>query len=278
MNVLIIDKSDVAAQLVKTKLEKLGHTVVNEPSKEKALALVEKTNYDFILLDPAPLPDAKSIILSLRRAGAAYAYIGLLSGDDSQAKAISAGANDILVKPVNQERLNLCIEHADHVTGLIRRIGNTTKDFPSAGGIIAKSAFYQLFISAFERGGRYGERTHIMFVSLENYHNITKESGSYAGNLIVAHFSKALASIRRQSDIVGQTSPFEYAVLLQRAQKDDEPKQAAGRFADTLKKMLQYDAALSTVPRMRVKLIEVPTGQKICDYRWEMNATQNSAA
>ena len=67
------------------------------------------------------------------------------------------GCNDLLKKPVSGEKLIVKSENAERMVGLVERIGDDSEDFPSAGGVIAKSAFNQLFLSSIDRADRYGE-------------------------------------------------------------------------------------------------------------------------
>ena len=180
-----------------------------------------------------------------------------------QLEAIQSGANDAISKPIDPEALDVTIDNARYLISLIKRIGDDSEDFPSAGGIIAKSAFNQLFLSAIDRADRYGERTFIVFIGIKNYQAIYEAEGPYAADYIVAKLSKYLVRLRRQSDIIAQTEPFEYALLLQRPLYETEPKEAANRFAEAITGFADLFATDGLAPEVYVQLIDLPVGSRI---------------
>lgn len=267
MKILVIDREDITAQLMSNKLESLGHKITHEPVKNNAVERLATENYDMIFTDPAPLTSARPLILNLRRATSFYPYIVQMGENITPIEAIQSGANDCIKKPLNQADLDLKVENAKNLTSLIKRIGDDNTDFPSAGGIIAKSAFNQLFLSAIDRADRYGERTFIVFISLTNYQPIYETEGPYAADYTVAKLSKYLVRLRRQSDIIAQTANNEYALLLQRPLYETEPNEAANRFAESIigfSDLFQKDGA---PPEFSVTLTDLPVGSRIIEHR-----------
>lgn len=267
MKILIVDRDDITAQMIKSRLEPVGHKVLEEPVKNNAVERIAAEPYDMVFLDPAPLTSARPLILNIRRATGTYPYIVQLSHEGDLNEAIKSGANDYLNKPVDPERLDAIVDNARHLTRLIRRIGDDSEDFPSAGGIIAKSAFNQLFLSAIDRADRYGERTYIVFIRVANYRDIAEKEGTYAADYAVAKLSQFLVRLRRQSDIIAQTDKGEYALLLQRPLYESEPKEAAGRFAEAIAGYDDLYKAEAIAPELAVSLIDLPVGAKIVEHR-----------
>ena len=228
MKILIVDREGITAQLMKARLEPLGHQIKEETSKNNAVELLANERFDMIFVDPMPLTSARPVILNIRRASSNYPYVLHMATEGTQIEAIQSGANDFIAKPIDPESLDKKVESAKRLTALIKRIGDDKEDFPSAGGIIAKSAFNQLFLSAIDRADRYGERTYIVFIRLSNYQDIAEREGPYAADYAVAKLSQYLVRLRRQSDIIAQTERFEYALLLQRPLYETEPEGNAG--------------------------------------------------
>jgi GGDEF domain-containing protein len=148
----------------------------------------------------------------------------------------------------------------------VARIGDDSEDFPSAGGVIAKSAFNQLFLSGMDRADRYGERTFVLFISLSNYKEILEMDGPYAAEYAVAKLSQYLVLLRRQSDIIGQTARYEYALLLQRPAYDTEPVEAANRFAESLSNIKDIVSSGSTEVKVTISLVDLPMGAKLIEH------------
>lgn len=266
MKVLAVDRDEMTLQMIKSKLEARGNKVFPETSKNNAIDRLANEQFDMIILDPAPLTSPRPVILNIRRSVGNYPYIFLLSDNATQEEAIKAGANDILNKPLDMDTFDHKIDNARFFSSLVARIGDDSEDFPSAGGVIAKSAFNQLFLSAIDRADRYGEHSYVLFISMSNYKEILDLDGPYAAEYAVAKLSQYLVRLRRQSDIIGQTAKYEYALLLQRPLYETEPVEAANRFAEALSK---YDGMSAGGPQdveVTVSLIEIPVGRKVKEH------------
>ncbi len=266
MKILVVDREDITAQLMSSRLEPLGHKITVEPVKNNAVDRLKSEHYDMIFIDPAPLTSARPVILNLRRATGQYPYIVQMGSDITQIEAIQSGANSSIQKPLDPEALDTCVDNARYLTSLIKRIGDDAEDFPSAGGIIAKSAFNQLFLSAIDRADRYGERTFIVFIGLTNYQAIYEAEGPYAADYLAAKLSKYLVRLRRQSDIIAQTESYEYALLLQRPLYETEPNEAANRFAEAIAEFKDLYKTDGIAPQVSVKLIDLPIGSRIIEH------------
>ncbi|MFP4313762.1 MAG: DNA-binding response regulator [Alphaproteobacteria bacterium] len=266
MKVLAIDRDEMTLQMIKKRLEEKGHRVVEEAVKNNAIDRLANETYDMIMLDPSPLTSPRPIILNIRRSVGNYPYIFLLSETATQEEAVKAGTNDILNKPLDMALFDEKIDNALFFSELVARIGDDSEDFPSAGGVIAKSAFNQLFLSAIDRADRYGEKTYVLFISLSNYKEIFEMDGPYAAEYCVAKLSQYLVRLRRQSDIIGQTAKYEYALLLQRPLYETEPVEAANRFADAIGNYQGLQGSGASNPEVTVTLIEIPVGKKVVEH------------
>ncbi len=266
MKILVVDREPVSFELVKTKLESRGHQVLHEPIKNNAVERLAKEPFDIIFLDPSPLTSPRPVILNIRRTAAKYFYMFLMSETASREEAIKSGTNDIMNKPLDPMVFDEKIGNADRLLKLVQRIGDDSEDFPSAGGVIAKSAFNQLFLSAMDRADRYGERTFILFISMSNYKDIKDHDGPKAAEYAVAKLSKYLVLLRRQSDIIGQTAKYEFALLLQRPVYETEPIEAANRFAESLAGFKDIISSGPTHVEITVTLMSIPTGGKMIEH------------
>ncbi|MCB1651717.1 MAG: response regulator [Alphaproteobacteria bacterium] len=269
MKILIVDNEALTAQLIQSRMEPLGHQVTAEPSKNKAADRVKSGEYGIILLDPSPLTSPRPLIADIRRQAGNYPYIVILSETIEEEVATQLGGNDLLKKPIDLEKLDEKVENAKHFAKLVKRITDDSEDFPSAGGIIAKSAFNQLFLSAIDRADRYGENTYLLFISLENYNEIYTANGPYAADYAVAKLSQFLVKIRRQSDIIGQTANNEYCLLLQRPLYETEPMEATQRFMEAIMGFEGFASLEAESIRIRTTLTQIPLGRRLIDQIFE---------
>ncbi len=261
MKLLVIDRDTLSTQLIRSKLELKGHSVVEEPVKNTALERLEKETFDIVFFDPAPLNNARPLVLGIRRSVRNYPYVVLMSHDLKREEAIKSGANDVMSKPLDAAALDVTMTNADRLTALMKRIGDESEDFPSAGGVIAKSAFNQLFLSCIDRADRYAERSFLVFIGIKNYKKVIENYGAYAVEYATAKLSQYLVRLRRQSDIIAQTGRSEFCLMLQRPQYDSEPLEAANRFAAALEKLEDICANDGDVIEVAVTLISLPVGQ-----------------
>jgi len=266
MKIIVVDRDRLASQMINSRLTAQGHQILEEAVKNDALELIAKEDFDAVLIDPAPLTNPRPVVLGIRRSVNDYPYIVLMSQEATQEEAIRAGTNDVLKKPIDSEMLDSKIVNAKRLVELVRRIGDESEDFPSAGGVIAKSAFNQLFLSAIDRADRYGEKTFLVFISVCNYYEILEQSGPYAADFAVAKMSQNLVRLRRQSDIIGQTGKNEYALLLQRPQFETEPMEAANRFAEALTKADDIVSTGIIQPQIAIELISLPVGDRLIQH------------
>ncbi|MBU0800620.1 MAG: diguanylate cyclase [Alphaproteobacteria bacterium] len=260
MKILVIDRDTLSTQLVKSRLEAMGHTVVEEPVKNNAIARLEREDFDAVFFDPAPLNNARPVVLSIRRSVRNYPYVVLMSQDIDRAEALKSGANEIMVKPLDGSDLERMVKNAQRLTALIRRVGDESEDFPSAGGVISKSAFNQLFLSCIDRADRYGERSFLVFIEIANYTDLLNVDGKYAAEYAVAKLSQYLVRLRRQSDIIAQTGRGEFCLMLQRPMYETEPMEAANRFGEALNKFADVVPSESATVDIAVTLLDLPIG------------------
>lgn len=265
VKILFVDHEQVSAELAKAHLAPVGHEVVYEPSKAAMMPHIESETYDVVMLDPAPMKDPRSLILDIRQNAVRYPYI-IWASEDAQPEAKKSGANHFLSKPLDKAALDDALDHAAALIKLVTRIGDISEDFPSAGGVISKSAFNQLFLSAMDRATRYGEASYVLFISIENYADIAQKEGHSEAEVAVAKLSQALVKLRRQSDIIGQTGVNEYALLLQRPVYESEPMDAANRFIQSLGDMSDLFEATTTSSEIGVRLMSVPDGHLVISH------------
>ncbi|HEY8189128.1 MAG TPA: DNA-binding response regulator [Micavibrio sp.] len=260
MRVLVIDRDSLTTQLISSRLQAIGHTVVVEAVKNNAIERLSSESFDAVFIDPSPLSNARPVILGIRRSVREYPYVVLMSQTMEREEALKSGANDVMIKPLDGAGLEKMVQNAECLTKLIRRIGDESEDFPSAGGVIAKSAFNQLFLSGLDRADRYGERSFLVFIGVKNYDEILQADGPYPAQMISAKLSQTLVRLRRQSDIIAQTGKSEYCLMLQRPQYETEPLEAAGRFAEALAKNEDMMMAGGSQVELFVSLIDLPVG------------------
>jgi two-component system chemotaxis response regulator CheY len=109
-NILAVDDMRSMRDLVKSVLEKRGHTVVTEDDGQTALKFAQSNRVDLVISDiNMPHMNGISLVEALRTLpGYRNTPILMLTTEDAQDKknqARAAGANGWIQKPFNPERL-----------------------------------------------------------------------------------------------------------------------------------------------------------------------------
>lgn len=264
MKILVIDRDQLVSQMIASRLESEGHEITLETVKNEGLELVAKEDFDLIFVDPSPMKDARAMALNIRRSSKSYPYIILMTGEEEidSANVMQMGCNDFVMKPLDQAEIHTKVENAQRLKSLFDSLGDTSEDFVSAGGVIAKSAFNQLCLSAMERGGRYNELAFVLAISVENYKEVKDLDGAYVADYSVSKMAHHMVRMRRQSDIIGQTGANEYSILLQRTENLTEAMDAAKRFAATFDEIDDFLPAEGHEITIRIKLTHLPSGAR----------------
>lgn len=260
MDILVIDREALTNQLITSKLGAKGHTVVAEPNKNAAFDMVKTGKFDCIMVDPAPLSEARPVIIGVWKniKTAIKPYIMLLSKTASTEEAILAGTNDVMNKPLSTQDLEIKIDNAQRLMDISRHLAHVD-NVHSSGGMIGKAAFNQLFLSAMDRAFRYGERSLIVFAEMTNYDEV-EALGPEVVEDSVKKLLEKMTFMRRQSDVIGRLSERDFAILLQRPQYESEPIDAINRFSEVLDKFHQGFEDKRAAPKIHLVLVELPQG------------------
>jgi len=107
--VLVVDDQPANVRLLEAILAPRGYDVRTASSGEEALAALDADDMDLVLLDIVmPGKDGYEVCREIReRPGTAYLPVVMVtaSGDEQKIKALEAGADDFLTKPVNKNEL-----------------------------------------------------------------------------------------------------------------------------------------------------------------------------
>mgnify|MGYP000200380898 FL=1 len=261
MKVMIIDSDEAHVRQLQKRLSAMGYDAVSFSHREEALASLSESPVDLILFDPAPLAMPKQIVAALKNANLKSCYVAVMStNEDIESVYLESGAHFFLSKPVGESALEGVVLNATNLGSLRQKLSDTKKDFPSGGGILAKSAYNELFISSIDRAERRGEKAYTLFISISNFKSISAELGAYKANEISAQLAHELSTIRRQSDILSQTDVAEYAILFFGVEDSTEPKEATARFVAQLSDPASLFGDSEIPVDLAFDLIELPTG------------------
>lgn len=261
MKVLVIDRNRDACDQIESALKAAQMDVTFEPIKNNAMEMIKSGAYDVVLFDPAPANEVRSFIMGVRRSTNSFPPILVMSHAMSENDVLKAGGNDLIKKPLDKDDLVRKAADATRITAASRLMADESEDFPSKDGLIAKSAFNQLFITCLDRADRSGEKSYLIFVSVDNLEEIARIDGQEQADKVANNLRRTISRTRRTSDIAGHIRKAEFCLLLLRPTREDEPFLAANRFAETLKENLDLIATSPTKAVLKVWLLAIPSGQ-----------------
>lgn len=184
MKILIVDDEQIALSSVKRILKHRGISNVDTCDNGKnAVTLIEENDYDVVLLDLLmPEMDGLQVLEATKPFNPQTEFILLTAVDDinNAVKAIRLGAYDYLVKPADNERLCLSIEHAYERQAMRAGLmGTPNKNKKTA----VSSAFSAIITQSFRMQEllRYAEK----MAKTDSPVLITGESGT--GKELIAH-------------------------------------------------------------------------------------------
>ncbi len=261
MEILVIDKEPLAGQLIQARLEEMGHNVDVEPSKKAALIKIKEWDFDCILLDPAPLVEAKPVVFNIWKnvGSGAMPYIFLLSKNATQSEAIEAGCNDVLLKPLDVDTLKEKLENAQRHIDICRQLDDG-RDVQASHDIMGKLSFNKVFLSTNDRAFRYGEESFLVLITLENYAETLKNQGRGKALSMLDGLVTEISYMCRKCDLVGRVDIEKFAILLQRPKYETEPTDALARFTKILDVLAKAPGSQAPTPHISIKVIRTPIG------------------
>ena len=261
--VMVVDRDRDTIDLIETITDSIGLTqIIFEPVKNRAIEQIREESFSAVFFDPAPnTEELRAFVIGVRRENKKYVPITIMSRQVSEDEAKACGANEYLPKPIDLEDFKNKIKNMKNLTDLIGRLQDEQGDFVSRDGVISKTAFYQIFISCLDRADRYGEETFLIFVRIDNIHDIESLYGEESAEIISDKLKKYTVKIRRLSDIVGRTAVNELCLMIVRPMNKSEPIMAVNRFADSMMEYADLISAGNAKAQISVHMMAIPSGK-----------------
>lgn len=261
MKILIIDRDRANCEQMEEFLKDSGIEATFEPIRAKAVEAFKAGGYDVIFIDPAPQGELRPFVIGLRRHTNSFPPIVVMTHDMTLQQVMAVGGNAMLPKPLDKAEFLNKARNAMRVTETSHMMNDDKIDFPSKDGIIAKSAFNQLFITCLDRADRYGEGSYLICVNVDNLAEIAEKDGAEAAAKVADNLRRTISRTRRLSDIAGHVEEGRFCLLLLRVMKEDEPFLAANRFAEAMKENHDLISTSATKAVLKVWLLGIPSGE-----------------
>jgi diguanylate cyclase (GGDEF)-like protein len=218
MDVLIADDDAGTRLLVTAAIEQLGHRCTVAEDGTEAWRRYQDELPDVVITDwQMPGMDGTALAKAIRsHGGSPYAYVVVLTGaaDDTAARlSMEAGADDLLLKPLDVAQLERKLIAAARVTALHRRLHDDARH-DALTGLGNRLRLAEDLDALCGRVARYGHSYSVALLDIDNFKGLNDGAGHLAGDDVLRSVSRALDRQIRTGDALYRYGGEEFLALL----------------------------------------------------------------
>jgi two-component system chemotaxis response regulator CheY len=253
VKVLVVDDDPVGLMLATELVDALGHEVLTARDGFAAWAVLQREHVDVLVTDrEMPGLDGLRLCERVRLRGAArpggavagdrgYCYVIILTGHDSAEQAyagMAAGADDYLVKPLQDHQLRLRLVSAQRVTDLHRQLARQHVELNAVGEaqhalarrdpltLLPNRLALQEHLDRLDADQRrYGRGFSVAVLDVDHFKSVNDAGGHAAGDDVLRRLAAGLQAEVRETDGLYRYGGEEFVHVLQ------TPSPAAARVA-----------------------------------------------
>ena len=233
MKILIVDDSATIRVALRGLLERMSHSVVEAEDGNKALQTFQQDRPDLVLIDVMmPVMDGYEAARRMRESSPDewVPIIFLSSKEDDQDldRAIEAGGDDYLVKPVSFVVLNAKIRALHRTETMRSKLLETSRDLASANreleklsrhdgltGIANRRYFDSYLETEVRRAARERQPLSLILADVDHFKAFNDHNGHQAGDDCLRQVASALSTAgRRPADLAARYGGEEFAMVL----------------------------------------------------------------
>jgi diguanylate cyclase (GGDEF)-like protein len=233
MNILVVDDSPTIRAALKGLLERMGHTVVEADDGKKALQKYRQERPGLVLIDVVmPIMDGYEAARHMRETSAEewvpIIFLSSKEADQDLNRAIEAGGDDYLVKPVSFVVLNAKIRALQRLESMRAKQLEMSRDLATANreleklsrqdgltGIANRRYFDSYLLTEVRRGAREKAPVSLILSDVDHFKAFNDCYGHQAGDDCLRRVAAALSSAgRRPADLAARYGGEEFAMVL----------------------------------------------------------------
>ena len=218
MHILIADDDPGTRLTVCAAVERLGHRCTVTEDGESAWRAYQADPPDAVITDwQMPGMDGTALVQAIRGQGDGnYSYVMVLTGvaDEESARAtMEAGADDLLLKPLEPAQLERKLIAAERVTTMHRRMHEDARH-DAATGLANRLRLAEDLEILCGRVARYGHVYCVAVFDVDNFKGVNDAAGHLFGDHTLRQIASALQREVRSGDAVYRYGGEEFLVLL----------------------------------------------------------------
>jgi diguanylate cyclase (GGDEF)-like protein len=233
VKILVVDDSSTVRAAISALLQRMGHQVVEAENGEEALRRYNADKPDLLLVDVMmPVLDGYAAAKRLRAEHpddwVPIIFLSSMEADQDLDRAIEAGGDDYLVKPVSFVVLNAKIRALHRLESMHRKLVGLTSELADANrkletlsrmdgltGIANRRHFDNYLSAELQRSLRNKAPLSLILADVDHFKAYNDRYGHQAGDMCLKAVASAIQSAaRRSTDLPVRYGGEEFAMVL----------------------------------------------------------------
>jgi two-component system, cell cycle response regulator len=250
--ILVVDDHEDNVELLRARLEAWGYEVETASDGNQALAAVQASPPDLVLLDVMmPSVDGNEVARRIKQ-NPELPFVPIimqtaLDSTESKVEGLEAGADDYITKPIEFAELKARVRSMLRIKRLQEELEERERQLLEANerlrhmsrtdaltGLENRRSIERHLETMFAHGERLAEPLSCVMSDLDRFKSVNDEHGHHAGDAVLKQFASILKKCAREIDAVGRYGGEEFIVLLPGTVLD-----ASVRFAERVRKEVE---------------------------------------
>jgi diguanylate cyclase (GGDEF)-like protein len=233
MKILIVDDSATVRTGLKGLVERMGHGVAEAENGAEALKLYKQERPGLVLIDVImPVMDGYEAARRMRETSpdewVPIIFLSSKEADQDLDRAIEAGGDDYLVKPVSFVVLNAKIRALHRIESMRNKVLDMSRDLASANrelekltrqdgltGIANRRHFDSYLETEVRRAARERQPLSLILADVDHFKSFNDHYGHQAGDDCLRQVAAVLGTAgRRPADLAARYGGEEFAIVL----------------------------------------------------------------
>ena len=251
-HILVVDDHEDNIEVLKVRLESWGYGTASCSNGAEALAYVEQSPPDLILLD-VMMPEISGIEVARRIKGnTALPFIPIimqtaLDSTEDKVEGLEAGADDYITKPIDFAELKARLRSMLRIKRLQEALEEREKELLEVNerlrfmsqtdgltGLDNRRHLNERIDEMFQHAQRLNEAFSLVMCDLDKFKSVNDTYGHQAGDEVLKQLARILKEEAREIDRVGRYGGEEFMLLLPGTVLD-----AAVTFAERVRKRIE---------------------------------------
>jgi len=233
MQILVVDDSPTIRAGLRIQLERMGHSITEAVDGVHALKLWHAARPDLVLID-VMMPQMDGYEAARRMRGEDHEdwvpiiFLSSMEDDQDLDRAIEAGGDDYLVKPVSYVVLNAKIRALHRIEVMRRRLMDVTRELAASNrqlemlsrqdgltGLSNRRYFDSFLSTEVRRGARAREPLSLILIDVDYFKAYNDAYGHQGGDECLKRIAVAmLSSCQRPGDLAARYGGEEFVLVL----------------------------------------------------------------